>query len=74
MGALTMEINQPLLATLERLSDGAPLNELCIALLEDGIAATLQEMPMSRRHLPKRRRFFQNHRSRLVDTSSDDTV
>lgn len=47
MVALKLEISRPLMTTLERLGDEAPIDEVCVALLEDGIAATLGEMPIS---------------------------
>lgn len=67
MAALRLEISQPLMATLERLGDRAPIEELCVALLEDGIAATLKEIPLLSGRLPPRSsHIYQSHRSRLI--------
>lgn len=74
MPSLAIEAEASTMATLERMADGAPLNDLCTALLKDGIATAMSELPLSHQPSTPRSRYdFGVRRGRLVCASDDAT-
>ncbi|MDN3563117.1 hypothetical protein QWZ14_01835 [Paeniroseomonas aquatica] len=47
MPTITIDFPESVMASLERLANGAPLGDLCAALVEDGISLALNELPPS---------------------------